>query len=594
MKTLFLPILAALTFTTTNSAFALNICSMTFNSSNERETFKKIYPGSVHELVPDDKNPNWLKDQCKSGIKCDVLLISGHFGGTFFGEKSSQILALHDLEDLSCQHSCDSILGAKQVYLMGCNTLADKTPDHRSIDTYLKVLVQDGFPRSIAEDVVASRYANFGLSMAERMSLAFNHSESLYGFSSTGPLGALAAPLLREAVTRNASVQELDQALKSAFSGTSFRVVHPQNEIQSETQRLSCKLRSKDTSTREAGYEQALTQAPLSKYFDLFLNHSDDSALKRAFELLPSARDKLESLAQSISEKSEVLIGIGVKVLKLRHELQLISDQEYKSKLEIMIESRLKLGLDYISLDQLCDIAQSDLSLSFQSNYLNYASYSNRSYYEHLAGCFNHVSQDALSTLKDWAVQSNDDSTRREGLITLASRWSPSEMNTLQQMALNWGARDRLELQLSLKQKVAVEDPQWNQTLNEARGLSGNARDSILWRSFPSLIHRVRNLSACLSAASEFQTFDSLGTHWNCYDAFPQEISVLALIQSAQKYSRLEPSHNPEKADDFILGGFQRLREQHAVNRSQCLTLTNALQIPGNKIKQNWNCMNQI
>ena len=74
------------------SAFAKTICTMTFNSSDERRIFQKELQPLGHkfiELVPENKDPIWLTKSCQAlqtaGDQCDSLLISGHIGGLFFG-----------------------------------------------------------------------------------------------------------------------------------------------------------------------------------------------------------------------------------------------------------------------------------------------------------------------------------------------------------------------------------------------------------------------------------------------------------------------------------------------------------------------------
>src|SRR4029078_3422688 len=59
------------------------VCSITVNSADERETFKRYLPHDEYnffELVERGR-PDWLAASCRTGIKCDVLLISGAFDG---------------------------------------------------------------------------------------------------------------------------------------------------------------------------------------------------------------------------------------------------------------------------------------------------------------------------------------------------------------------------------------------------------------------------------------------------------------------------------------------------------------------------------
>ncbi len=74
-------------FSVDASAISKRICTMTLNSSDEKEAFQKLSAGpevEFTELVPENKNPSWLQEACRSGIQCDVLVVAGHiFGGVF-------------------------------------------------------------------------------------------------------------------------------------------------------------------------------------------------------------------------------------------------------------------------------------------------------------------------------------------------------------------------------------------------------------------------------------------------------------------------------------------------------------------------------
>ena len=175
------------------------VCSITINSSDEIEVFKKrlgTRDFEFVELVPlsvetRPNNIHWFTNACNKGYECDILLISGHFGGLFFGEKNNYILPVDIMEKQSCSKSCTGVLsGLKEVFLFGCNTLAGKNSDSRTPEQYLKVLLDHDMARDMAETVVAARYLPFGLSFQEQMQLVFSYLVAIYGFTSLSPLGA--------------------------------------------------------------------------------------------------------------------------------------------------------------------------------------------------------------------------------------------------------------------------------------------------------------------------------------------------------------------------------------------------------------------
>lgn len=184
------------------------VCSITINSSDEIETFKKYLPEEDFEfieLVPSNEryyvnnNVHWFHEACrKENLKCDIVVVSGHFAGTFFG-RSNQTLPIEVIEEKACQKSCGSILSqAKEVFLFGCNTLSRKKKDSRREDEYLQILLDDGLAREHAERVVSSRYSPIESSFHNRMKFALSGSDVIYGFDTVSPLGENIYPYLEK------------------------------------------------------------------------------------------------------------------------------------------------------------------------------------------------------------------------------------------------------------------------------------------------------------------------------------------------------------------------------------------------------------
>ena len=176
-----------------------NICSITINSDDEIKSFKQKLAGDNRfkftELAVGDER--WFERACAQDIQCDVLVISGHFGGTFFGE-SGYHLSLSELETKSCSRKCTGILEKpKEVYLFGCNTLAGKEPDARTPEEYLQVLLADGLERSFAERVVEARYGPSGEKNISRMERSFPGVPAIYGFCEKAPLGKESGPIVK-------------------------------------------------------------------------------------------------------------------------------------------------------------------------------------------------------------------------------------------------------------------------------------------------------------------------------------------------------------------------------------------------------------
>jgi hypothetical protein len=128
------------------------ICAITINSTEEKKIFQEQaakYPKKFNPVVEltEMGGNDWFANACKSGIRCDQLVISGHFAGDFFSDTNNKRLSLEELEKASCSKTCESILNQPyEVFLFGCNTLSTKDDDHRTPAQYLQVLLNDGIP----------------------------------------------------------------------------------------------------------------------------------------------------------------------------------------------------------------------------------------------------------------------------------------------------------------------------------------------------------------------------------------------------------------------------------------------------------------
>ena len=166
------------------------VCTATINSPDEGEIFQTYLKKDFDflELTGLGGGKDWFHQACLRNVQCDILLISGHFGGVFFGE-SGYRLSQDELQRRACQPACDGILKRpKEVFLFGCNTTAGKEPDRRTPQQYVRDLVEDGFSRSLAEQVATFRYSPVGQRTRDRMRQVFPNAR-IYGFHSKAPLG---------------------------------------------------------------------------------------------------------------------------------------------------------------------------------------------------------------------------------------------------------------------------------------------------------------------------------------------------------------------------------------------------------------------
>jgi hypothetical protein len=212
------------------------VCAITVNSPDEREIFRRTLASEqvdVVELV-ERGNPDWLASACRKGIRCDALVISGHFDGgvEFYSDRFDQreSLPVSTMERAACSGGCDGIFAnLKEVYLFGCNTLnAEATTSVAAeIERHLR---RAGHPADDAARVAAVLNEQHARSNRDRMRQLFKDVPVLYGFSSKAPLGHVAGPVLERHLQapearRDVASGRVNQELVRRFAPVSMTVV---------------------------------------------------------------------------------------------------------------------------------------------------------------------------------------------------------------------------------------------------------------------------------------------------------------------------------------------------------------------------------
>ena len=178
------------------------VCTITVNSADEKDAFRRYLPADRYKFVElvERGRPDWLASACRTGVHCDILVISGHYdgGNEFFSEhvEANEFLPVAELERVSCSDSCPRLFSQlKEVYLFGCNTLNPEARKTASAEV-VRSLVRGGLPLADAERLARSVQAGHGESSRDRMRLVFNDVPAIYGFSGVAPLGPQAAATL--------------------------------------------------------------------------------------------------------------------------------------------------------------------------------------------------------------------------------------------------------------------------------------------------------------------------------------------------------------------------------------------------------------
>ena len=230
----FLLVLAAAIAALPAAAYEKTVCTITVNSADEKDAFRRHLPADKYRFVElvERNRPDWLASACKTGVRCDILVISGHYdgGNEFFSDQLNvrEYLPVAEMERVSCSDSCPGLFSQlKEVYLFGCNTLNPEALRSASAEV-VRSLVRGGMQRTDAERLARSLNAGHGESARDRMRLVFKDVPEIYGFSSVAPLGPQAAATIGKYFQANGTGEvgtgRVNSRLLGQFSANSMVV----------------------------------------------------------------------------------------------------------------------------------------------------------------------------------------------------------------------------------------------------------------------------------------------------------------------------------------------------------------------------------
>lgn len=394
------------------------ICTATINSDNEKKVFEKYLKGKNFKFVElTDFQPKkskasnsyadeveggddaWFQKACDAGVQCDVLVISGHFSSnSFFSTNNNLALPVSSLQQRSCSKTCDGILRTpKEVYLLGCNTLALKDADLRTPERYRQDLISDGIEPSAAALISGGRYSPFGESNREIMQKAFQGVPAIYGFESFAPKGNQIGPFLDKYMTNISDYSHrLDQLeaqkVMTAVTGAnrilqgqyadwgkvmgSGRFSHVECHGSNDNFDLQCTLFDDDKTRYEKllAMEKMVNSPDRMKYVfsmkayldsaDLTsLSPSENATLERIRNNSLAKKDYLETLSKLKSP------AISLPFFYLGRELGWASDQNLENYLSQNINTGLKDGDD----QAICQASQGQAPIDLKMSSLTVA-----------------------------------------------------------------------------------------------------------------------------------------------------------------------------------------------------------------------------
>ena len=357
------------------------VCSVTINSSEEKEVFK-FYLGEEFNFVELTEYgtkkgaDDWFIGACNKGVECDILVVSGHFGGSFFVTETNYRLALTELSRRSCQRVCDGILKKpREVFLFGCNTTAGKSQDHRTPQEYTEVLINDGFSRRQAEQISAFRYSPIGQKTKDRMRQVFPYSR-IYGFHSQAPSGKNIVPRLEsyfesvgsyKAHLEKFPTREENEFWSSAMKGQWIRSVDGDGGLENPV----CVLEEDLPIYKKLSWvEEVLSDREKSLAYipviDVYLRDlerkfggdwegfpSEELSLMERIQFNDQARERVDEL---LGSPIEGVISAQVQVLNFGQRVGWYDEEAYGGRLKGLTGGVFKENLDWEQKDFICSL----------------------------------------------------------------------------------------------------------------------------------------------------------------------------------------------------------------------------------------------
>ena len=378
-KVVLVAALLATMWTLDTHAEKRTVCTITVNSPDEKEAFRRSLPPDKFQFVElvERGRADWLESACRQGIRCDVLVVSGHYdgGNEFFSDQleAREFLPVDEMERVSCSGTCDGLFSQlKEVYLFGCNTL--NAGANKSASSEIgRSLVRSGHSRADAERLSRALSVRHGESSRDRMRQVFKDVPAIYGFSSVAPLGPTAASLLQrqfqsagtaEIGTGRASARLLggfaghSMAVTSGLSNADPMAAHRQDVCQFSDARL--------TSAQKVDFIHGLLGRDMAEV-RMFLERIEkySTSLGETERQAPEVTDALDRIARDDSARTRYLefardadqIVVRARMLELAQNLGWLTPEEKRDEIVTMIGDQLaRNNVSSADVDQVCTL----------------------------------------------------------------------------------------------------------------------------------------------------------------------------------------------------------------------------------------------
>ena len=357
------------------------VCTITVNSPDEKQIFGRNLPTDEFQFVElvERGRPDWLASACRAGIRCDVLLISGHFDGgdEFYSDRPDvrEYLPVDEMERASCSDSCSGLFSElKEVYLFGCNTLNADAQNVASAEI-ARSLVRSGYSTADAERLVRGLNERHSDSNRDRMRQIFAHVPVIYGFSSKAPLGRTAAPLLDRYFRPGANAESVasvgsgrvNPKLLGLFAPSSMTATTgvTDTEPQADNRRDVCRIMDDGSSTtRKVAFIHDVLHREMAEV-RMFLGQIEKYVSTLGDRNVPAVSGALAQIAADQATRDRYLAfvrdadepAVRVRMLKLAQSLGWLSTDDLRVELVSLMRDRLmQRALGPADVDLFCSL----------------------------------------------------------------------------------------------------------------------------------------------------------------------------------------------------------------------------------------------
>ena len=339
------------------------VCTITVNSPDEKEIFRRSLPQDDFQFIElvERGRPDWLASACRKDVRCDVLLISGHFddGTEFYSDRLDvrESLPVEELQRASCSDSCPGLFSQlKEVYLFGCNTLQAQ-PLRSASAEIARSLIRSGHSPADAESLSRLLNERHGESNRDRMRQIFKDVPVIYGFSSKAPLGPVAGSML-DRYFQSASSGEIGRGrasprLLGLFAPSSMTVTTGLSESDpgAGLRRDVCQFSDDRLSAvQKIGFVHQLLNREMAEV-RMFLDHIEKyvAFLSETERQMPAVANALGAIARDAAARTRYLDfardadqpAVRARMLELAATLGWLSPAEKRAELMRMIGEQL-------------------------------------------------------------------------------------------------------------------------------------------------------------------------------------------------------------------------------------------------------------